>query len=250
MEDPKKRIIIDSTGSIDDGKSYPKRKVKYKLSPSILAADFANLGENLARLEEAKAEYIHFDVMDGVFVPNISFGFPILEAVKRVTKTPLDVHLMIEHPMRYVKKFIEGGAALVTVHVEACDEIDEFIDTVHRLGAKAGLALKPATPVEAVDAYLAKADMILVMTVEPGLGGQKYIEYTTEKIRAVRDKITENGYACDVEVDGGINRKTIHTVLEAGANVIVSGSCVLVGDIVKNAEHFHNIMKLYEDKDE
>ncbi|MGN0297956.1 MAG: ribulose-phosphate 3-epimerase [Lachnospiraceae bacterium] len=223
-----------------------KNKIQYKLAPSILSADFTRLGENLKDLDEAKAEYIHFDVMDGMFVPNISFGFPVLEAVRKATKTKLDVHLMVEKPMRYVEKFIKAGADIVTVHVEACEDIELFLDTVHSLGAKAGLAVKPGTSVDVVRPYLAKTDMVLVMTVEPGLGGQKYISYTTEKIASVRQMISEQGYDCDVEVDGGINDITIHTVLQAGANVIVSGSSVMLGDIQKNVQKFHQIMREYQ----
>lgn len=218
----------------------------YKLAPSILSADFANLGRDLAYLDEAHSEYIHFDVMDGMFVPSISFGFPVLDAVKKATGTPVDVHLMVEKPMRYVEEFIRRGANLVTVHAEACEDIALFIARVHALGAKAGIAIKPATPVEAVVPYLHQLDMVLVMTVEPGFGGQKYMEFTTEKIRTLRQMITEKGYDCDIEVDGGINDQTIHTVLEAGANVIVSGSGVLLGDIVKNVNHFHAIMEEYK----
>lgn len=221
------------------------KSIVYKLAPSILAADFANLGRDLAYLDEAHSEYIHFDVMDGMFVPSISFGFPVLEAVKKATKTSVDVHLMVEKPMRYVEEFIRKGADIVTVHAEACEDIAFFIERTHALGAKAGIAIKPATPVEVVEPYLSQLDMVLVMTVEPGFGGQKYMEFTTDKIRALRGKITKEGYDCDIEVDGGINSKTIHTVLEAGANVIVSGSCVLIGDIVKNANYFHAIMREY-----
>lgn len=206
------------------------------LSPSILAADFAVLGQQIREADEAGAQYIHIDVMDGVFVPSISFGMPVISTIRKVTEKVFDVHLMIVEPERYLEEFSECGADSITFHLEATEHVDEVIDRIHSLGLKAGLSIKPGTPVEAVEPYLEKLDMILVMTVEPGFGGQKYIEASTERIRQVRRMITERGLSVDVQVDGGITKDNIHVVLEAGANVIVAGSAVFRGNITENVK--------------
>lgn len=208
------------------------------LSPSILAADFSILGEQIRAVDEAGAQYIHIDVMDGVFVPSISFGMPVIETIRKVTKRIFDVHLMIVEPERFVKEFAACGADSITFHLEATEDADEVIDQIHALGCRAGMAIKPKTPIEAVRKYLEKLDMLLVMTVEPGFGGQKYIPESTERIRQVRHMAQELQTKLDIEVDGGITADNVHVVLEAGANVIVAGSAVFRGNIKENVEKF------------
>ena len=206
------------------------------LSPSILAADFAILGEQIKEADEAGAEYIHIDVMDGVFVPSISFGMPVITSIRKTTKKIFDVHLMIVEPERFVKEFAECGADSITFHIEATEDVDELIDLIHDLGCKAGMSIKPRTPVEVVEKYLHKLDMLLVMTVEPGFGGQKYIPESTERIREIRRMADEQGLDLDIQVDGGITKENVQVVLDAGANVIVAGSAVFRGNISENVK--------------
>lgn len=206
------------------------------LSPSILAADFAVLGEQIKEADEAGAEYIHIDVMDGVFVPSISFGMPVIASIRKTTKKIFDVHLMIVEPERFVKEFAECGADSITFHIEATEDVDEIIDLIHDLGCKAGMSIKPRTPVETVEKYLHKLDMLLVMTVEPGFGGQKYIPESTERIREIRKMADEQGIDLDIQVDGGITKENVQVVLDAGANVIVAGSAVFQGNITENVK--------------
>ena len=213
------------------------------LSPSILSADFAKLGEQIQAVDKAGAQYIHIDVMDGLFVPSISYGMPVIRCVRPVTDKVFDVHLMIEKPERYIDEFADCGADLITFHVEATEQVEKVIDMIHGKGLKAGLSIKPGTPVEEVKPYLEKLDMILVMTVEPGFGGQSYIEACTEKVRQMRKMVTESGRDIDIQVDGGINIKNVGTVLEAGANVIVAGSAVFKNDIEANVKEFLEIMR-------
>lgn len=208
------------------------------LSPSILAADFANLGEQIREASEAGAEYIHIDVMDGVFVPSISFGMPLIQSIRKVTDRVFDVHLMIVEPERYVKQFKECGADSITFHLEATEDADALIDQIHGLGCRAGMSVKPRTPIEVVRKYLPKIDMLLVMTVEPGFGGQKYIPESTERIRRAREMADELDLNLDIQVDGGVGQDNVHVVLEAGANVVVSGSAVFHGDITDNVKRF------------
>ena len=206
------------------------------LSPSILAADFAILGEQIKEADEAGAEYIHIDVMDGVFVPSISFGMPVIASIRKMTKKIFDVHLMIVEPERFVKEFAECGADSITFHIEATEDVDKIIDLIHDLGCKAGMSIKPRTPVEVVEKYLHKLDMLLVMTVEPGFGGQKYIPESTERIREIRRMADEQGLDLDIQVDGGITKENVQVVLDAGANVIVAGSAVFRGNISENVK--------------
>ena len=208
------------------------------LSPSILAADFARLGEQIKEVDEAGAQYLHIDVMDGVFVPSISFGMPVIKMIRKVTDRIFDVHLMIVEPERYVKEFKECGADSITFHLEATEDADEAIDMIRGLGCRVGMSIKPKTPVEAVRKYLSKLDMLLVMTVEPGFGGQKYIPESTERIRQVRQMADEMGLDLDVQVDGGITLNNAKIVLEAGANVIVAGSSIFGGNITGNVKQY------------
>ncbi len=208
------------------------------LSPSILAADFARLGEQIKEADEAGAEYIHIDVMDGVFVPSISFGMPVIRSIRKVTDRVFDVHLMIVDPDRYLKEFKACGADSITFHLEATDDAEETIDLIRNLGCRVGMSIKPKTPVEAVRKYLPKLDMLLVMTVEPGFGGQKYIPESTERIRRVREMAEEMGLDLDIQVDGGITVDNAKVVMDAGANVIVAGSAVFGGSITDNVKKY------------
>lgn len=208
--------------------------MKMILSPSILSADFAVLGEQIKEADRAGAQYIHIDVMDGLFVPSISFGMPVIKSIRKMTEKIFDVHLMIEKPERYIKEFAECGADIITFHLEACECIKETIDKIHSYGIKAGLSIKPNTPVETLKPYISDLDMILIMSVEPGFGGQKYIETSTDKIRRTRELITESGRDIDLQVDGGIKHDNVQMVVEAGANVIVAGSSIFAGNITDN----------------
>ncbi len=209
-----------------------------KLSPSILAADFWSLGEEIRRVEQEGASYLHIDVMDGVFVPSISFGIPVLQSIRPQTKLFLDVHLMIERPERYIKEFAESGADLINFHIEATEDVEGTINAIRAMGKKVGVTIKPDTPASAVEPYLDKVDMVLVMTVEPGFGGQELLPGCLEKVRQVRSMARERGLDTDIEVDGGIRLDNVEKVLEAGANVIVTGSAVFKGDIGINVSNF------------
>lgn len=197
-----------------------------KIAPSILSADFAKLGEDIKSISEA--DYLHFDVMDGEFVPNISFGIPVLKSVRKITDMVLDVHLMITKPGRYIKEFAEAGADIIVFHVEADEpqNILAAIDETKALGKKVGLSLKPKTPAEVIIPYLDKLDMVLVMTVEPGFGGQSFMADQMDKVAAIRKMINDGGYDCDLEVDGGVAPGTAEQCIKAGANVLVAGSAV------------------------
>lgn len=217
--------------------------MKYELSPSILAADFNRLGEQIKKVEEAGTRWLHFDVMDGIFVPSISFGMPVLASLKKETSLFMDVHLMITDPGRYVDTFRENGADLITVHAEACTHLDRTISQIKETGCRAGVALNPATPISVLTHVLDAVDMVLLMTVNPGFGGQKYIPYCTQKVADLRNELNRRNLDVDIQVDGGVTTSTLPEVMKAGANIFVAGSAVFKGDITKNARELMALME-------
>lgn len=197
-----------------------------KIAPSILSADFAKLGEEILDVEKGGADYIHIDVMDGHFVPNITIGPLIVEAIRPITKLPLDVHLMIENPDHYVEAFAKAGSDYITVHVEACRHLHRTIQHIKSFGVKAGVVLNPATPVESIQHIIGDIDMVLLMSVNPGFGGQKFIPEVLPKIRKVKEMADQKGLTIEIEIDGGVNPETAKMCIEAGANVLVAGSAI------------------------
>lgn len=217
-----------------------------KLAPSILAADFKNLGQQVAEVSEAGAQYIHLDVMDGTFVPSISFGMPVIGSLRSCSDRVFDVHMMVEEPGRYINDIKEAGADLICVHAEACTHLDRTINQIKEAGLKAGVALNPATSLSVLDFILPEVDMVLIMTVNPGFGGQKFIPYTLDKVRALRHICTERNLETDIQVDGGVTCDNVRELIEAGANVFVAGSAVFKGNAAENTKAFLKIFEEYE----
>lgn len=212
------------------------------LAPSILSADFSKLGEDLSLAERSGITMLHIDVMDGMFVPSISLGFPVIESIRKKSNMIFDVHLMIREPERYVERFAESGADIITVHAEACLHLHRTIGQIKQLGKKCGVALNPATPLSALDYVLEDVDMVLLMTVNPGFGGQSFIPAMYGKMRELRRRIAERNLNTDIEVDGGIKVSNTKEVLEAGANILVAGSAVFEGDIEANIKAFQKLL--------
>lgn len=214
-----------------------------KIAPSILSADFSRLLEHVKEVEEAGVEYLHIDVMDGHFVPNISFGAPILKSLKGKTNLFMDVHLMIENPDQYISDFVDAGADLINVHIETCTHIHRTIQLIKSYGVKAAVTLNPGTPLSSIEEILPELDMVLLMSVNPGFGGQSYIASSTEKIRRLKTLIDEQRLTCEIEVDGGINLKNVKEVVEAGATIIVAGSAIFnTPDIKKTVAAFRDLI--------
>ena len=218
------------------------RQMMNKLAPSILAADFSILGEQIKKVESAGAEYLHIDVMDGSFVPSISFGLPLISSIRKSTGLTFDVHLMVTEPERFVDQFADAGANILTVHQEACTHLNRTLKHIKERGVKTGVALNPATDISTLKYVLNYVDMILVMSVNPGFGGQEFIPETLEKLKDVKNMVKASGRDIDIEVDGGITLKNVDTILKAGANVIVSGSSVFRGNITDNVKNFLEIL--------
>jgi ribulose-phosphate 3-epimerase len=216
-----------------------------KLSPSILSADFNILGKQIKEVEEAGATYLHIDVMDGNFVPSISYGMPVIKSIRKNTNLFFDVHLMVEEPDRFLQDFKDAGADMITVHYEANKHLHRTITRIKEMGLKAGVALNPSTPVRVLEYIIEQLDMVLIMTVNPGFGGQSFIPFSIRKIQELKQMVERLGISIDIQVDGGISTANVREVIEAGANVIVAGTSVFNGNIKNNIEEFNNIFKDY-----
>lgn len=217
-----------------------------KLAPSMLAGDFNRLGEQITLLEKAGAEYLHIDVMDGSYVPSISFGMPVISSIRKNSNMVFDVHLMIDEPIRYIDDFAEAGADIITVHAEACKHLNRTIAKIKEAGCKAGVSLNPSTPLNVLEYVLSELDMVLIMSVNPGFGGQAFIPNSLDKIKSLREMITDQGLDIDIEVDGGINSSNVSEVIKAGANVIVAGTAVFKGNIENNIMDFKKVFDTFK----
>ena len=222
--------------------------MEYRLCPSILSADFNRLGEQIKILEKEGVEYLHIDVMDGDFVPSISFGMPVIKSIRKESNMFFDVHLMVTEPERYIRDFVECGADSITVHAEACEDLERTLEQIKAAGVKAAVSIKPSTPVNDISHLLEDVDMVLVMTVQPGFGGQKYIPECTEKVQELKEIIDREELNVDIQVDGGINDSTMETAMRAGANLLVAGSYVFNGDLESNVQRIQQKMQDISEK--
>lgn len=220
------------------------------LSPSILSADFCRLGEEIKKVVRAGAVYIHIDVMDGIFVPSISYGMPVIKSIRKLTNAVFDVHLMVTEPIRYINEFADSGADIITVHIEACSDVKETLRDIEAAGVKAGVAINPETPVDMLMPYLDDIDMALVMSVHPGFGGQKFIPEVLDKVRIIRNYYNENKLDTNIELDGGINFNNVTDALDAGANIVVAGSAIYRKgeDAAANTEELLRIIREWEQR--
>ena len=217
--------------------------MKHLIAPSLLSANFLDLRKEMEMINKSDADWLHLDIMDGVFVPNISFGFPVLNALKPICQKPMDVHLMIVEPQKFIPEVAATGAYMMNVHYEACSHLHRTVAAIKETGMKAGVTLNPHTPICLLEDIIQDVDMVLLMSVNPGFGGQKLIPYTVEKVRALKKMIDERGLKTDIEVDGGVNLENVTEVMDAGANIIVAGSAVFKGDISENVERFLDVLK-------
>ena len=217
-----------------------------EISASILNLEEENATKKMYNLETAKIDYFHIDVMDGQFVPNISFGIPVIKSLRPITDKVFDVHLMIDEPVRFIKEFVDAGADMITVHVEACKHLHRTIQVIKSYGVKAGVVLNPATSLSAAEEILSEVDMVLLMSVNPGFGGQKYIDTVTDKVRRLRRMISERNLDVDIEVDGGVTLDNVEMLIQAGANIFVAGSAVYKGSVEDNVKGFLEVFKKYE----
>ncbi len=222
------------------------RNTMIKLSPSILAADFEKLGEQIALIERSGAQYLHIDVMDGKFVPTISFGMPLIASIRKNSKLIFDVHLMVEEPIRFIEDFKVAGADIITVHAEACNNLEQTVKAIKNIGLKAGVSLNPDTPISEIEYILSEVDMILVMAVNPGYGGQAFIPTSLQKVSDLKEMINKAHLDVDIEVDGGVTHDNITEVLQSGANVVVAGTAIFRGNISGNMAVFQNKIKEFE----
>ena len=220
--------------------------MKMILAPSMLSADFKELGKEIQTIEENGAEYLHFDVMDGIFVPSISFGMPVLQSIRPATKLVCDAHLMITEPIRYIEAFAKAGADLITIHLEACEDVEATIAKIRECGCRVGISICPETPVASLENLVDQVDMVLIMSVHPGFGGQKFIPESLDKIRQLKVMLEKKGLDTDIQVDGGIYPHNVEEVILAGANIIVAGSAVFKGDTAQNTRTMMEILKKYE----
>ncbi len=221
-------------------------KKNYYLAPSLLSANFLNLQKDLDDITSAGCKYLHLDVMDGQYVPNISFGMPIISSIKKHSNLIFDVHLMVEEPSRFINDFVKAGSDIITVHVEACKHLDRTLQMIHEAGCKAGVTLNPSTSLTTIEYILDKVDQVLIMSVNPGFGNQKFINYSLDKIKTLNKMIEDRGLSIDIEVDGGVKLDNIRSVIEAGANIVVAGSAVFGENTFENALKFNEVLKSYE----